>query len=179
MNFFSDVPLIPGASEFRLMDRQVVQELSRIRERSRFLRALVQWLGFRVTTVEFQANERVAGVTSFSYIRLLRLALDGVISFSTMPLRIIAYVGFFTAFACLPYAIWAIYQFLLYGQRGVPGWSSLIVAVIFIGGVQLISLGVIGEYIGRIYTEVKDRPLYVVQERFGFGTEEQNDSLDT
>ncbi|MDO4574456.1 MAG: glycosyltransferase family 2 protein [Planctomycetia bacterium] len=179
MNFLSDTPLIPGASEFRLMDRRVVDALKNFHERARFLRGLVQWMGYRVTTVEFQANERVAGVSSFSPFKLLALACDGIVSFSTKPLRWIVYLGFFTAVACMPYALWAIYQFITMGQHGVPGWSSLIVAVIFLGGVQLISLGVIGEYVGRIYTEVKARPLYIVQERFGFDTEEEHDSVDT
>ena len=173
INRMSDVQLIPGASEFRLLDRRVVNEVKHIHERSRFLRALFQWVGFRSTTVTFQANDRSAGTSSFSSFKLMKLALDGIVSFSTKPLRWIMYLGFFAAFACVPYALWAIGGFLIHGQSNAPGWASLIVSNIFFGGVQLISIGVIGEYVGRIYTEVKARPLYVIQERYGFGEDDQ------
>ena len=166
LNLISDVRLIPGASEFRLLDRRVVDEVKQIHERSRFLRALFQWVGFRSTTIPFQANDRSAGNSSFSSLRLMRLALDGVVSFSTKPLRWIMYLGFFTAIG----------GFILHGQSNAPGWASLIVAVIFLGGVQLVSLGVIGEYVGRIYTEVKARPLYIVQERYGFDDEHETEN---
>ncbi|MDO4582729.1 MAG: glycosyltransferase family 2 protein [Planctomycetia bacterium] len=175
MNLLSDTHFIEGASEFRLMDRRVVTAMRGIHERSRFLRGLVQWVGFPSTTIPFEANERVAGTSSFSAMRLLALALDGVVSFSTRPLRWILYLGFFSAISCVPYALWAIIQFILHGQSRTPGWPSLIVAIIFLGGVQLISIGVIGEYVGRIYTEVKARPLYIVQERIGFD-ESRNES---
>ncbi len=171
MNALSDVPIIPGASDFRLMDRKVVDALIEMPERIRFLRAMVSWLGFRQIVIPFECAPRIAGTPSFSSGKLLSLAVDAITSFSTKPLRWILYLGCLTAVSGVPYMCWAIYEHLFLGNQ-TPGWASLIVATLFLGGVQLISLGVIGEYVGRIYGEVKKRPLYVLQEKVGFESTE-------
>ncbi len=163
----SDIPLVPGAADFRLMDRTVVDCLVAMPERSRFLRGMVAWLGFRQQGLRYRPNPRHAGTSKYSLRKMLGLALDGVTSFSSMPLRVSAVLGLAAAVCGLPYALWAIYARCFTGVT-VPGWTSLLIAVLFLGGVQLMSIGVIGEYVGRIYTEVKGRPLYIADELIGF-----------
>ncbi|MGO8751313.1 MAG: glycosyltransferase family 2 protein [Thermoguttaceae bacterium] len=167
MNCMSDTPIVPGAADFRLMDRTVVDALVAMPERSRFLRGMVSWLGFRQQSLTYRANPRFSGKSKYSLGRMLTLALQGITSFSSVPLRVSAYVGLFAAVVGLPYAIWAIYA-KCFTDITVPGWTSLLIAVLFLGGVQLMSIGVIGEYVGRIYTEVKRRPLYLTKELIGF-----------
>jgi dolichol-phosphate mannosyltransferase len=161
------LPRIPHASDFLLMDRKVLAELRRIRERNRFFRCLVAWVGFRQTAIPYTAARRHAGQTKFALRSLIALAVDAVTSFSSAPLRLCTYAGFFVAFSCVPYTLWAIYQ-RLFTDAYVPGWPALIVAILFLGSVQLIGLGILGEYIGRIYDEVKERPIYIAQEQLGF-----------
>jgi dolichol-phosphate mannosyltransferase len=167
MNCMSDTPIVPGAADFRLMDRAVVDALVAMPERSRFLRGMVSWLGFRQQSLNYRANPRFSGKSKYSLRRMLTLALQGITSFSSVPLRVSAYIGLFAAVVGLPYAIWAIYA-KCFTDITVPGWTSLLIAVLFLGGVQLMSIGVIGEYVGRIYTEVKRRPLYLTKELIGF-----------
>lgn len=167
INAVSDIPLVPGAADFRLMDRAVVDCLVAMPERSRFLRGMVAWLGFRQQGLRYRANRRLAGKSKYSLRKMLSLALEGVTSFSSMPLRVSAVLGLVAAVCGLPYALWAIYA-RCFTEITVPGWTSLLVAVLFLGGVQLMSIGVIGEYVGRIYTEVKGRPLYLTDELIGF-----------
>jgi polyisoprenyl-phosphate glycosyltransferase len=167
INRIIDTRIIPSAADFRLIDRKVVNCLNGIRERSRFVRGLVTWVGFRQTAIPYVAAKRHAGTTKYSLGRMLSFAVDGITSFSTFPLRCSTYLGFLSALAGIPYAVWAIYL-KLFTDATVSGWSSLIVAVLFLGGVQLIALGILGEYVGRIYEEVKQRPLYLVQETIGF-----------
>ena len=167
MNCMSDTPIVPGAADFRLLDRAVVNALIAMPERSRFLRGMVSWLGFRQQSLSYRANPRFSGKSKYSFRRMLTLALQGITSFSSVPLHISAYVGLFAALVGLPYAIWALYA-KCFTDITVPGWTSLLIAVLFLGGVQLMSIGVIGEYVGRIYTEVKRRPLYLTKELIGF-----------
>ena len=166
MNLLSKVRIEPGVSDFRLMDRRVVNILNNMPEQSRFIRAQIAWLGFRQTTISYQCNKRNAGNPSFSTMKLLVLALDGIFSFSSKPLRWIAYLGCLLMAVFVPYGIWGLFQFFVFGAK-TPGWTSLIMANIFLGGATLISLGLIGEYIARIYDEVKHRPRYIVQESDG------------
>ncbi len=175
INKISEIEIIPGAADFRLIDRLVVDYLNSMQENSRFLRGMISWLGFRQLGIPFQANARFAGESKYSLFRMVRLAMEGFTSFSTLPLRWAAYLGFFSAVSGLPYGIFAIYQ-VIFTNQTVPGWASIIVAVLFLGGVQLMSLGIIGEYIGRIYTEVKRRPLYVMEELIGFAQSRQTSS---
>ena len=163
-----DLNIDRNACDFRLLDRKVVQTVTGMRERSRFFRGLVSWAGFRQTGVSYVAEKRFSGETKWNLTKLLGLAADAITSFSRIPLRLCTYLGFFTALSVIPYALWAIYQriFELEGYR--DGFAATIVAILFLGGVQLISLGVVGEYVGRIYDEVKRRPLYVARETIGF-----------
>jgi glycosyltransferase involved in cell wall biosynthesis len=163
---FGEIPLPEGAGDFRLLDRQAVEALRAMGERARFSKGLYAWIGFKSIGVPFEVAPRAYGTTKFSYRKLTRFALDGIMSFSTMPLRVWSYVGMVVSVFALIMAVYIVLRTVTIGAD-VPGYASLIVSVIFFGGVQLLSLGVIGEYIGRIFAEVKRRPLYLVAERVG------------
>jgi polyisoprenyl-phosphate glycosyltransferase len=172
----SDTRIPVDTGDFRLMDRRVVDALLSMPERDRFVRGMVGWLGFSQTAVAYHREPRVAGDTKYSLFKMIRFALDGIFSFSIFPLRLATWIGF----AASGLAILGIIIVLLDKYFAVPGmvkgWSSTVIAVLFIGGVQLICLGIIGEYVGRIYGESKRRPLYVVRERIGFETQGQASS---
>ncbi|MDO5581756.1 MAG: glycosyltransferase family 2 protein [Planctomycetia bacterium] len=177
MNMLSDVKIQPGVSDFRLMDRRIVNILNNMPEHSRFIRAQIAWLGFKQITIPYNCRERNAGVPSFSPVKLIALALDGIFSFSSKPLRWIAFLGVFLMSSLLPYGFWAVFQFFVFGPK-TPGWTSLVVLNLFIGGAILFSLGLLGEYVARIYEEVKHRPRYLVKKRFGFSDSEQGEEFD-
>lgn len=172
MNRLSKVRMPLDAGDFRLLDRRVVEALLRMPERDRFLRGMVAWVGFRQIAVRYVRAPRFAGASKYPLFKMVRFAMDGVISFSLTPLRLAVWTGFVAiavAFAGIVYAV--LLRFFFDESHWVRGWASLFVATLFMGGVQLISLGIIGEYVGRIYGEVKQRPLYFVRERLGFETE--------
>lgn len=169
VNRMSPVPIPNDTGDFRLMDRAVVEALLRMPERDRFLRGMVSWVGFRQVAVPYRREARLAGESKFPLLKMVRFAADAILSFSFTPLRLAVWTGFFVlgiAFLGILYAV--ALRFLADPSHWVRGWASIFVAVLFMGGVQLISLGIIGEYVGRIYGEVKQRPLYFVRERFGF-----------
>ncbi len=153
------IPL--GAGDFRLMDRRVVQALLALPERNRFMKGLFSWVGFKQTGVEYARESRVAGRTSFSYPRLMNFAIDGLTSFSIAPLRMASFAGIIISVIGFAYAAYLTLRTLL-GGVDVPGYASIMVVMMFLGGVQLISLGFIGEYLGRLYIEAKGRPLYII-----------------
>jgi glycosyltransferase involved in cell wall biosynthesis len=155
------------AGDFRLMSRKAVETLKGIRERSRFLRGLSGWIGFRQTSVSFVRDVRQDGETKYPLKKMVRFALNGITSFSNVPLQLASYLGFLVSSVSFVYMVYAI-GLKLFTDRVVLGWASVMVAVLFLGGVQLLSLGIMGEYIGRIYDEVKQRPLYIVDEARGF-----------
>jgi dolichol-phosphate mannosyltransferase len=161
----TDIPM--DAGDFRLMSRRAVDAFKPIRERDRFVRGLVGWIGFRHTSITFVRDVRYAGETKYPLTKMVRFALNGIISFSFAPLQLATYLGFAVSLISFVYLVYAVGLKLL-TDRVVQGWASVIVAVLFIGGVQLISLGIMGEYIGRIYEEVKQRPLYVIDQLAGF-----------
>jgi polyisoprenyl-phosphate glycosyltransferase len=161
----TEIPL--DAGDFRLMSRRAVEAMQGIRERNRFIRGLAGWIGFRQTSVTFVRDVRQAGETKYPLKKMLQFALNGLLSFSLAPLQLASYLGFLISCIAFFYIAYAI-GLKLFTDRVVLGWTSVMVAVLFLGGVQLISLGIIGEYIGRIYEEVKQRPLYVVDEAKGF-----------
>lgn len=161
----ADIPADVG--DFRLLDRSVVDAMRTLPERDRFLRGLVVWVGFRHEGVSYERQPRAAGETKFPFSRMLSFALDGIFSFSTVPLRLVSYFGFFVSLLSMAGVAYAFY-IKLFTVGVVPGWAAQWIGTLFLGGVQLLSLGVIGEYVGRIYGEVKSRPLYVVKERIGF-----------
>ena len=165
----SRVEIPADTGDFRLMDRAVVDALLRMPERDRFLRGMVSWVGFRQIGVPYRREARFAGESKYPLMKMVRFAADAILSFSFAPLRLAIWTGFAVlglAFCGILYAI--ALRFFFDPSHWVRGWTSIFVAVLFMGGVQLISLGIIGEYVGRIYGEVKQRPLYFVRERFGF-----------
>jgi glycosyltransferase involved in cell wall biosynthesis len=165
-NWVSQDKIPENAGDFRLLDRKVVEVIRRLPERNRFMKGLFAWAGFRQAAVEYDRVERETGTTKFNYWKLWTLALDGITSASTVPLRIWSYVGAIVALFALGYAGFIAAETMFFGNP-VPGYASIMVSVLFLGGVQLISLGVLGEYVGRILTETKQRPLYVVRDTIG------------
>ena len=161
-----EMHLPEGAGDFRLLDKQAIGALRAMREHARFSKGLYAWIGFKSIGVPFDAAPRLHGETKFSYRKLAHLALDGLMSFSTLPLRLWTFVGLATSAWALALAAFFLIRTLILGVD-VPGYASLIVSIAFFAGIQLLSLGIIGEYIGRIFAEVKRRPLYVIEERIG------------
>jgi len=163
----AQVDLEPNSGDFRLLDRRVADVMVRLPERTRFMKGLFAWVGFKQTAIYYDREERQAGGTKWNYWRLWNFAMDGITSFSSFPLKVWAYFGFvISAFAFLYAVVLAIRKLL--NDVDVPGYTSLMVVVLFLGGIQLITLGILGEYMGRVYNEVKGRPLYVVRDRYGF-----------
>jgi glycosyltransferase involved in cell wall biosynthesis len=162
----TEIPLDVG--DFRLMDHNVVDALVAMPERARFVRGMVSWIGFRQIAVPYKRAERFAGETKYPLFKMLRLALDGVTSFSLVPLRMATWAGFLASGVAMLGILFAL-GVRLFTREWVPGWAAIFVAVLFVGGIQLMALGIVGEYVGRIYAEAKRRPLYLLQERLGFG----------
>ncbi len=162
----TDTPIPLDTGDFRLLDRKVVEVLVRLPERTRFMKGLFSWVGFRQASVVYNREARHSGNTNWGYAKLWNFAIDGVASFSSLPLKIWSYLGFAISLFAFFYAT---FLAALKLSRGidVPGYASLMVVVLFLGGVQLITLGIVGEYLGRIYNEVKARPIYVVRDTFG------------
>jgi glycosyltransferase involved in cell wall biosynthesis len=163
INKLSDIDIPPHAGDFRLMDRIVVDALVHLPERTRFNKGLFAWLGFRTAILDYERPQRVVGETKWRFGKLWSFALDGITSFSSLPLRVWSYAGVLIALAALLYGLWIIVRVLVFDSVDVPGYASLMVAVLFSCGITLIGLGVIGEYLSRIFIEVKQRPLYVVR----------------
>lgn len=165
-NWLSEDKIPEHAGDFRLLDRKVVDIIRTMPERNRFMKGLFAWAGFRQAYVPYRREPRRTGKTKFNYLRLWRFAIDGITSASTVPLRVWSYLGGLVALLAIFYAILVVIRTLLWGVQ-VPGYASLMVAILFLGGLQLLSLGVLGEYVGRILVESKQRPLYVVREEIG------------
>jgi glycosyltransferase involved in cell wall biosynthesis len=165
-NAVSKEKIPENAGDFRLMDKKVVDVIRALPERNRFMKGLFAWAGFRQAAVEYDRGERETGTTKYNYWKLWTLALDGITSASTVPLRIWSYVGAVVALFAIGYAAFLAIDTIIFGNP-VPGYASIMTSVLFLGGVQLISLGVLGEYVGRILTETKQRPLYVVRDTVG------------
>jgi glycosyltransferase involved in cell wall biosynthesis len=170
MRMMSDVDIPAQAQDFRLTSRRATDALRSMREHHRYLRGLAGWIGFERAFVDYQPEERFAGSTKYSLPRMMQLAMDGIFSFSTRPLTVATWVGTTLATLGIVYAIVLAVQYLL-GEVVVPGYTSLFVALLVFSGIQLITLGVLGEYVGRIYDEVRDRPLYLVEDAIGFSSE--------
>jgi len=166
LNKLSSVPIPLDTGDFRLMDRAVVDSLHSMPERDRFLRGMVSWTGFRQIGVPYYRAARYAGESKYPLIKMIRFATDGILSFSVVPLELASMLGFIASIVALLGGVVAI-GFRLFTDKWVPGWASIFFAVLFMGGAQLICLGIIGEYVGRIYGETKRRPLYFVQRRLG------------
>jgi polyisoprenyl-phosphate glycosyltransferase len=175
-NWLSPIEIPVGAADFRLISCKVRRLFQgSIREQNQFLRGLFQWVGFRQATVEFVSPPRVVGATKYNFTRLLTFSIAGITSFSKVPLRVAAVIGFIISAMSLIYGLFAITVYLTVGHLP-PGYTSLIVAVSFIGGLQLMVLGILGEYLGAVFDEVKRRPLYIIDEVLGRDDREQNGS---
>lgn len=161
-NKISSPQIEENVGDFRLMSRQVVNEIKMLPERHLFMKGLLSWVGFDTAIVEYARADRVAGISKFNGWKLWNLALEGITSFSTIPLRMWSYLGMIVATFSLFYALWMVADKLIWGNA-VPGYPSIMTAILFLGGVQLIGIGVLGEYIGRIYIETKRRPKYIVK----------------
>ena len=162
------VPIPVDTGDFRLIDRRVLQELGKMREQARFVRGMVSWVGFEQGEVVFERDQRFAGETKYPFRKMLKFAIDGVLSFSYVPLKIASAFGFLCAAVSFAFMLYGLIQKSFYPETVVPGWASTFSAILFVGGVQLICLGILGEYIGRIYEEVKKRPLYVIESEMKF-----------
>jgi polyisoprenyl-phosphate glycosyltransferase len=167
LNKVSEIDIPANTGDFRLMDKKVVDALKKLPEKNRFMKGLFAWVGFKSTAIYYDRDPRYAGNTSWNYFKLWRLAIEGITSFSALPLVIWAYVGAFLSFGAFLYASFLILRTLILGIE-LPGYASIMVAMLFLGGIQLLSLGIIGEYLSRVYTEVKNRPLYLVKKLHGF-----------
>jgi dolichol-phosphate mannosyltransferase len=169
INRLSNIAIPLDTGDFRLMDRKVVDALLNMPEHDRFIRGMVAWLGFRQQPVHYKRAERFAGETKYPLRRMIQFAIDGILSFSLTPLRLAIWLGLGTATLAILTTLYALAVRLL-TNVWVPGWTFLIIVICTLGGIQLVFLGIIGEYVGRIYGEAKQRPLYVVSERIGFST---------
>jgi len=164
-NKISDIEIPHNVGDYRLMSRRVVEELKKLPETQRFMKGIFAWLGFKTAVVEYKREERAAGDTSFNGWKLWNFALDGITSFSTAPLRIWLYVGIVLSFIAFLFGAWIILKTLLFGVD-TPGYASMLTVVLFLGGIQLMGIGILGEYIGRIYLESKNRPIYIVEDEY-------------
>jgi len=167
LNRISDVPIPLDTGDFRLMSRAVVDTLKAMPERDRFVRGMVSWIGFRQTALPYSRAERFAGESKYPLRKMLRFATDGILSFSIRPLQLAVSAGLISAALALVGIGYALLM-RIFTSTWVEGWTALMIAVLFLGGVQLTCVGILGEYVGRIYNEIKQRPLYVVQEYCGF-----------
>lgn len=178
LNRISEIPLPLDVGDFRLMDAKVVEVLKAMPERHRFIRGMVSWIGFRQVGIPYKREARWAGATKYPLQKMIGFASDGIISFSTVPLKLATHLGFLCsglALAGIAYAL----LLRLFTSIWVPGWTLLFIAVTFFGGVQLVSIGIIGEYVGRMFMESKRRPLYVVRERVGFDAGRRSEALSS
>lgn len=166
-NRLSDIPIPENVGDFRLMDERVAAVIRKLPEKDRFMKGLFSWPGFSATTVEFERQHRESGDSKFSYWKLWNFALSGITSFSTAPIRIGTYLGLIIAAMSFIYGAYIITKTIFWGVE-TPGYASIVVIVLFLGSIQLVCIGLLGEYIGRIYKEVKNRPLYVVESTTGF-----------
>jgi polyisoprenyl-phosphate glycosyltransferase len=156
-----------NVGDFRLLDRKVIDALKSIPERNRFVRGLVSWVGFKQTYLAYERNPRYAGETKYPFWQMLKFGIDGITSFSHIPLKLATWIGLFLSFLSMLLVLWVIWA-KLFTDRTVLGWASIMIAILLIGSVQLFTVGILGEYIGRIFDEAKQRPLYLIRETSGF-----------
>ncbi|MCA9749425.1 MAG: glycosyltransferase, partial [Romboutsia sp.] len=156
-----DIPRNTG--DFRLIDRKVLDSVNSMREHDRFLRGMVAWVGYKQIGVEFDRDARNAGTTNYPFKKMVKLAADGILGFSTYPLQVIAKLGYVISGLAFLGIVYAVGYKLIFPENTVEGWTFIVISILLIGGIQLITLGILGSYIGRIYTEVQNRPLYLIQ----------------
>lgn len=160
----AQVEMLPNVGDFRLLDRKCIEALKQMRESERYTKGMYCWIGYKKTYIEFEQGDRVAGTSSWNYFKLFSLAVEGIVSFSTFPLRLATYSGILISFLAFIYMLYILIKTIFYGDP-VQGFPTLITCILFIGGVQLLCIGIMGEYIGRIFYESKHRPVYLVREQ--------------
>jgi len=176
INALSDVHITPGGSDFRLLDRKVVETFKEYHERARFIRGLINNIGYKTTTLEFVAPPRFAGKSKYNLHKMLHFALDGITSFSKVPLRLAFYMGLLSGLISVLLLFHVLYvKYII--DDAVPGWATMTASVLFLGGIQLVGIGIVGEYVGRIFEEVKQRPLYIVREHIENNNQLTNNSF--
>ena len=171
INKVTEVDFVNGASDFRLIKRNMIDAILEMTEYHRFSKGIFSWVGFNTQYIPYNAEERASGQSKWNFAKLFRYAFDGIVSFTTFPLKLSAYVGFASAIISLIYLVIVIIEKLVFGID-VPGYATIVVLVLFLGGLQLFSLGILGEYISKIYVQVKNRPIYVLKEHLGKEDEE-------
>ena len=164
MERLSSTPIPRDTGDFRLLSRRALDALRQLRERQRFMKGLFAWIGYRQTSVRYERDPRHAGQTKWNYWRLTQLAVEGITSFSTAPLRLATWIGISASLLAFAYGVWVLAKALIWGDA-VRGYPTLMLVILFLGGIQLLALGMIGEYLGRSYAESKQRPLYFIEER--------------
>lgn len=162
----SRIEILPNVGDFRLLDKQCVYALRKLRETERYTKGMFCWIGFKKNYVEFEQGDRVAGTSSWNFMSLLKLAIEGIVSFTTFPLKVASIIGFLVSFFAFLYMVFIVMKTVIWGED-VAGFPTLITIILFLGGLQLICLGVIGEYLGRIFNETKNRPVYIANEYNG------------
>lgn len=171
---FADSPIPRNTGDFRLMSRRAVDELKRLDERNRFMKGLFAWIGYPQIAVPYERPGRAGGETSWNYWRLWNFALDGITSFTTLPLRVATYVGVISALFAFCLGSWILLKTIIFGVD-LPGYASMMLTIVFLGGVQLVALGIIGEYLGRLMLEVKHRPIYLLEQKTGLAKAQASD----
>ncbi len=164
INWVSEVPIPENVGDFRLLSRRAVDALNQLPERHRFMKGLFAWIGYKQVTLEYDRHARAAGESKWPYLKLLNFAIEGITGFSVVPLRFASYAGFLTAFSAFVYALYLLVKTLMVGDS-VRGFPTLILTILIIGGLQLMAMGIIGEYLGRLFMESKRRPLYLLDEQ--------------
>jgi polyisoprenyl-phosphate glycosyltransferase len=159
----SDIDIPKDTGDFRLIDREVGIVFSKMTEKSRFVRGMISWIGFRQTFIEYERDERFAGESKYPLKKMIKFASDGIIAFSTKPLRLVMTIGFVTVMVSILVMIFTLLV-KVFGQQVQPGWASIMVAITFFSGIQLLGLGIVGQYIARIYEESKNRPIYIIRD---------------
>lgn len=162
-SWITGVPIEEGAADFRLVDKKVIREINRLSESEIFLRGMFYWFGFKTVSIPYMPNERFSGTTKYNLRKMVHFAINGITSFSVMPLKIVTFMGFFISGLAILYMIYSLYSWIFL-KDVISGWTSLTLSVLFLGGVQLISIGILGEYLGKIFIETKKRPRYVIDE---------------
>jgi dolichol-phosphate mannosyltransferase len=174
LDYISDIDIPLDTGDYRLMSSRVVDKINSMPEKNRFIRGLVTWVGYKQTYVEYNRDKRHAGETGYSLSKMIKFSLDGITSFSTFPLKIATILGLFISGASFIYILRIIYM-KYFTDQTIVGWSSIMVSNLFLGGIILLTLGILGEYIGRIYTELKNRPQYIVKDKYGFKKDNENE----
>jgi glycosyltransferase involved in cell wall biosynthesis len=166
-SYLSNMPIEEGSADFRLIDKKVVEKINNLKENDIFLRGMFHWFGFKSTYLEYLPSERFSGTTKYNISKMIKFALIGITSFSTVPLRMATIIGFCISSLSFVYMIYVLYS-AIFAKDVITGWTSLLLSVLFLGGMQLIAVGILGEYIGKIFIEMKERPRYIVKSKAGF-----------